>query len=126
LLRSVQKDSPPPDTHDVQVDATSSDNPALSPILAACVSYPTSDAALRIAIRAQLNHAEVILPTLLILDGWLAKLSSNGTTLILDTNVAGNGPSAVDLTPPCSEQGEIPPLDKVCLELLLNTCTDSN
>jgi len=113
LLRSVQKDTPLPDTHDMQVDAMSSDNPALSSILATCVSYPMSDAALRMAIKAQLNHAEVILPTLVILDDWLAKLSSDGTTPILDTNVAGNGPSVVDLTPSRSEKGEIPPLDKI-------------
>ncbi|KAH9965838.1 hypothetical protein BC827DRAFT_1264927 [Russula dissimulans] len=123
LLRSVQKDSLPPDTHDVQVDAKGSDNPALSSILAACVSYPTSDAALRMAMRAQLNHAEVILPTLVILDDWLTKLSSNGTTLVLNT---GDGPSAVVPTPPCSKKSEIPPLDKVRLELLLNTYTNSD
>lgn len=125
LIRSAQNDGQLPDTQDVEVDATDSDKPTLPSILAACVSYPTSDAALRLAIREQLNHAEAIAPILEIFNDWLAKLSSHGTRLILDANVAGNGHPVVVPTQPCSGKVEIPPLDKVRPELLPNTCIDS-
>ena len=126
LLRLAWEKGQSSDLLNVQVDATSSDTPMLPSILAACVAYPTSDAALRIAIREQLNHAEAIVPILVILDEWLAKLSSLGTGLILDANVAGNNHSVVVPTLSCSGGVEIPPLDKVCQELLPNTCIDSD
>jgi hypothetical protein len=124
LLRSAQNDGQLPDTHNVQVEATGSDTPTLSSILAACVSYPTSDAALRMAMREQLNHAEVIIPILVILDDWLVELSSRGTNLGLDPSVGGNGPLMVP-TRLCSGKVEIPPLDKVSPGLLPNTRIDS-
>jgi hypothetical protein len=105
LLRSVHKDSQSSSTLDAHIDAESSDTQTLPAILAACVSYPTSDAALRMAIREQLNHAEAILPILVILDDWLMKLSSLGTGLSLDNVVSVR---------PVSGEVEIPPLDKVC------------
>jgi hypothetical protein len=73
------------------------------------------------AIREQLNHAEAIIPILIVLDDWLVKLSSLGTNLILNTNVGNN---ALVPTRPCSGKVEIPPLDKVSLVLLPNPCTD--
>jgi hypothetical protein len=129
LLRSAQNDSRPPEEHDVQVGTTRSDMPTLPSILAACVSYSTSDAALRMAIREQLNLAEVIIPILAILDDWLVTLSSHGTSLILNANVGNageNGPSVEVPTRPCSGKVEIPPLDKVSSELLPDTCADSD
>lgn len=116
LLRSAQNDSRLPEEHDVQVGVTSSDTPTLPSILAACVSYPTSDAALRMAIRQQLNLAEVIAPILAILDDWLVTLSSHETRVILNANVGSvseNGPSVGVPTRPCSGKVEIPPLDKI-------------
>lgn len=124
LLRSVQNDGQLPDIRNVQVDATSSDTPTLSSILAACVSYPTSEAALRMAMREQLNHAEVIIPILVILDDWLVKLSSRGTNFGLDLGVSGNGPLMVP-TRLYSGKVEIPPLDKVSPGLLPITRIDS-
>ena len=106
LLRSVHKGSQSSNSLDAHIDVGSSDTQTLPTILAACVSYPTSDAALRMAIREQLNHAEAVLPILVILDDWLAKLSSLGTGLSLDANVV---PAR-----PVSREVEIPPLDKVC------------
>jgi len=109
LLRSAKNDGQSPDTQDMQVDDTSSDTPPLPSILAYCVSYPTSDAALRMAIREQLNHAEAIVPILVILEDWLNKLSSHGTSFFLDANVVENE------APPRPRSGkvEIPPLDKI-------------
>lgn len=129
LLLSAQNDSRPPEEHNVQVGATSSDTLTLPSTLAACVSYPTSDAALRMAMREQLNLAEVIIPILEILDDWLVTLSSHGTSLILNAkvgNVDENGPSVEVPTRPCSGKVEIPPLDKVSSVLLPNTNTDSD
>ena len=128
LLRSAQNVSRALEERNVQVGATSSDTLTLTSTLAACVSYPTSDAALRMAMREQLNLAEVIIPILAILDDWLVTLSSHGTSLILNAkvgNVGGNGPSVEVLTRPCSGKVEIPPLDKVSPMLLLNTDVDS-
>jgi hypothetical protein len=113
LLRSVHKNSQSPSTVDVHIDAGKSDTQTLPAILAACIAYPTSDAALRMAIREELNHAEAIVPILMILDDWLTKLSSLGTGLSLDANEARNDHSAVVPTRPGSEEVEIPPVDKV-------------
>ena len=129
LLRSAQNDTRPPEEHDVQVGATSSDTPTLPSILAACVSYPTSDAALRMAMREQMNLAEVIIPILAILDDWLVTLSSHGTSLILNAkvgNVGENGPSVEVPTLPYSGKIEIPPLDKVGSELIPKIYADSD
>jgi hypothetical protein len=116
LLRSAKDNSQPPDTQDMQVDDTSPDTPPLPLILASCVSYPTSDASLRMAIREQLNHAEAIIPILVILEDWLNKLSSHRTSFFLDANVVDNE------APPRPRSGkvEIPPLDKVRPELSPN------
>jgi hypothetical protein len=126
LLRSTWRNSQSSDTVNPQVDATSSDTPMVPSILAACVAYPTSDAALRMAIREQLNHAEAIVPILVILDDWLVKLSSLGTGLTLDADVAGNDHSVMIPTLSCSGEVEVPPLDKVRQGLLANTRTDSD
>ena len=113
LLRSAHKDSQSSSTLDAPIDAGSFDTQRLPAILAACVAYPTSDAALRIAIRGELNHAEAIVPILVILDDWLVQLSSLGTGLSLDADVARNDHSAVVPTRPGSGEVDIPPLDKV-------------
>ncbi|KAI0254799.1 hypothetical protein BJV78DRAFT_1183009 [Lactifluus subvellereus] len=113
LLRSVRKDNRTSGALDMQIDAKCSDVPTFSSILAACVSYPTSDAALRLTMREQLNDPESIVPILTILDDWLAELSSHETGFILDANAAGNEPSVVTPAEPCPRKAEIPPLDKV-------------
>lgn len=123
LLRSAQNDGRPHDTHDEQVGATSSDTLTLPSILAACVSYPTSDAALRMAIREQLNHAEAIIPVLAIIDDWLVKLSPHGTDLFLNAGVGESGPLVV-VHPPRSGKVEVPPIDKVSPSLLPTTYID--
>jgi hypothetical protein len=81
------------------------------------------------AMREQLNLAEVITPILTILDDWLVTLSSHGTNLVLNANVGNvgeNGPSVEVPTRPCSGKVEIPPLDKVSSELLPNAYADSD
>lgn len=129
LLRFAQNNNRPAEEHDVQVGSTRSDTPTLRSILVACVSYHTSDAALCMAMREQLNLAEVIMPILAILDDWLVTLSSHGMSLILNANVANVGenvPSVEAPARPCSGKVEIPPLDKVSPELLPNTYVDSD
>ncbi len=108
LVRSVHGYGGPSGAHDMQVDATLSDA-EVSSIVASCVSYPSSDAALRLAIKEQLNHAESIIPILVTVDDWLGKISSRETSLGLPgkTTATVAGPEEVD----------IPLLDKVRSEL---------
>lgn len=115
LLCSVQKDGRPFGAHDMEVDGKSSDASTFPSILAACISYPTSDAALRLAIKEQLNDPENIVPILTLLDDWLAGLSSRETSFILDADAAGNDSSVVALAEhhPSTAEAEIPPFDKV-------------
>jgi hypothetical protein len=126
LLCSVQKDSRPSGAHDMQVDAKSSDASIFSSILAACISYPTSDAALRLALREQLNDPYSIVPILVLLDDWLAELSSHETSFILGANATENEPSVAAPPESCSSKAEIPPLDKVRPKLLLSTFIDND
>ncbi|KAH9977689.1 hypothetical protein BGW80DRAFT_1249407 [Lactifluus volemus] len=113
LLRSAQKDNRPSGAHDMQVDAKSSDASAFSSILAACISYPTSDAALRLAMREQLNDPDSIVPILTLLDEWLAELSSREASIIFDPDTIGNEASVVVPAELRPSDLEIPPLVKV-------------
>ncbi|KAI0268165.1 hypothetical protein BC834DRAFT_933308 [Gloeopeniophorella convolvens] len=97
-------------SNDMEVDGPATGAPSLSSMLASCVSYNSSDAALRLAIREQLNQAEVILPILTIIDDWLVDYSSRGANLALD--VSANGDSA-----PVPERKGVPPLHKVLIFL---------
>ena len=109
LVRSVHEHCRPSGTHGMQVDATLSDAVASS-IMAACVSYPSSDAALRLAIKEHLNDVECILPILVVFDDWLGKISSRDTILM---ESHGKTTATGDLTVPVPDDAIIPPLDKV-------------
>ncbi|KAI9467106.1 hypothetical protein BJY52DRAFT_1236476 [Lactarius psammicola] len=104
LVRSIHGYHRPSGAHDMQVDATLSDA-EVSSIVASCVSYPSSDAALRLAIKEQLNNAESIIPILLIIDDWLGKISSHKTSL--------ESPGKTTTTVAGPEEADIPPLDKI-------------
>ncbi|KAH9179596.1 hypothetical protein EDB89DRAFT_1922170 [Lactarius sanguifluus] len=104
LVRSIHGYARPSGGHDMQVDATLPDA-EISSMMASCVSYPSSDAALRLAIKEQLNNAESIIPILVILDGWLDKISSR------ETNLESPGKTAATVASP--EEADIPPLDKI-------------
>ncbi|KAI0307076.1 hypothetical protein B0F90DRAFT_1684935 [Multifurca ochricompacta] len=99
VLRAVVESGPPFGAQDIEVDAMQSDTPALSSILAACVIYPASDAALRLAMREQLNRAESI----------------ESICLILEANVIGidNESAGVVAASHRPEEAGIPPLDKI-------------
>lgn len=109
LIRSILGYGRPSGADDMQLDATLPDA-EVSSLMAACVSYPSSDAALRLAIKEQLNQVESILPVLVIVDDWLAKISSRETSLESPGEVAT---AATPMTAP-PEEADIPPLDKVC------------
>ncbi|KAH9045311.1 hypothetical protein EDB85DRAFT_2284235 [Lactarius pseudohatsudake] len=104
LVRSIYGYARPSGGHDMQVDATLPDA-EVSSIVASCVSYPSSDAALRLAIKEQLNNAESIIPILVIVDDWLDKISSR------ETNLESPGKTAATVASP--EKADIPPLDKI-------------
>ncbi|KAH9002207.1 hypothetical protein EDB86DRAFT_2898629 [Lactarius hatsudake] len=88
LVRSIHGYARPSGKHDMQVDATLPDA-EVSSMMASCVSYPSSDAALRLAIKEQLNNAESIVPILVI----------------------SPGKTAATIASP--EEANIPPLDKI-------------
>ncbi|KAH9077077.1 hypothetical protein EDB83DRAFT_2348082 [Lactarius deliciosus] len=104
LVRSIHGYARPSGKHDMQVDATLPDA-EVSSMMASCVSYPSSDAALRLAIKEQLNNAESIIPILVIVDDWLDKISSR------ETNLESPGKTAATVASP--EETDIPPLDKI-------------
>ncbi|KAH9049690.1 hypothetical protein EDB84DRAFT_1260539 [Lactarius hengduanensis] len=104
LVRSIHGYARPSGGHDMQVDATLPDA-EVSSIVASCVSYPSSDAALRLAIKEQLNNAESIIPILVVVDDWLDKISSR------ETNLESPGKTAATVASP--EEANIPPLDKI-------------
>jgi hypothetical protein len=109
VVRSIHGYGRPSGVHDMQLDATLSDA-EVSSIMAACVSYPSSDAALRMAMKEQLNNAENIIPILVVVDDWLAKISSRETSLESPGQLTATAaPIAAD-----SEEADIPPLEKVC------------
>lgn len=108
LARSIRGYGRPSGAHDMQLDAMLSDA-EISSIMAACVSYPSSDAALRMAIKEQLNNAESIIPILDLVDDWLVKFSSRETSLESPGQPTEKTAVAAD-----SEEADIPPLDKVC------------
>jgi hypothetical protein len=107
LVRSIHGYGRPSGVHDMQLDATLSDA-EVSSIMAACVSYPSSDAALRLAIKEQLNNAESIIPILVIVDDWLAKISSRETSLESPGQTTAMAAPLV-----AGSEADIPPLEKV-------------
>ena len=112
LIRSIHGYGRPSGAHDMQLDATLSDA-EVSSLMAACVSYPSSDAALRLAIKEHLNQVESILPVLVLVDDWLAKISSRETSLESPGEMTA---MATPITTPITAgpEANIPPLDKVC------------
>ncbi|KAI4518997.1 hypothetical protein K525DRAFT_207165 [Schizophyllum commune Loenen D] len=65
-----------PDANAMQVDTptpTAPDTPTLPTFLALCVAYPSSQSALRVAIRRALADAPAVLATLDVLQTWLAR-----------------------------------------------------
>ncbi|KAI9447943.1 hypothetical protein H4582DRAFT_42547 [Lactarius indigo] len=104
LVRSIHGYGQPSGGHDMQVDAALADA-EVSSIVASCVSYPSSDAALRLAIKEQLNNAESIISILTIVDDWLEKISSR------ETSLESSGKTTATVAGP--EKVDIPPLDKI-------------
>lgn len=61
---------PQTDPEAMDVDSNKAWTPTLSAYMLMCVSYPTSPAALRLAIRKHLPDAQDLIPILELLDGW--------------------------------------------------------
>src|SRR5258707_90661 len=108
----------------MEVDIGSLDTPALPTILSACVAYPTSYPALRLAIKQCLPDAEHLSCILEVLDGWL---SSSCSQDILPGPVHITVNTGRTCVPGRDDRDEMetPPLDKVCpwtFALLLKKC----
>jgi hypothetical protein len=92
ILQSViahHKKSAPRDDDTMQVDSNTSNVPSLSTFLSSCVSYTTSPATLRLAIRNYLPDAEDICCVLEVLDEWIIKWNAM-TLKLLPKNVSKN------------------------------------
>jgi hypothetical protein len=108
------------DPNSMEVDAapaaSSTAIPPLSTILAACIDYPTSSAALRVAFRQHLRDAEDVIAIMGALEDWITAWHEQPSQL---------GPAAGDVRK--NEQGifvvqtllsttrETPDIDKVCI-----------
>lgn len=96
----------------MQVDSPSEGVPPLFNVLASCVRCPSSPAALRTAIHAQLSDAEDVCCVLEILDGWMVIWASMDAQL-LPANVSKDSQGVLEAVLSPNDVG-IPPLDKVC------------
>lgn len=98
---------PQPDPEVMNVDSNKAWTPTLSAYMLMCVSYPTSPAALRLAIRKHLPDAQDLILILELLDGW----TIGGTEEYIRTllkSVASN--TSIE-----HRGGAAPLYDKVCL-----------
>jgi hypothetical protein len=101
----------------MDVDGTQIWIPTLSAYMIACVSYPTSPAALRLAIRKHLPDAQDLIPILELLDSWTVG-GTEGYIRALLKSVASNA------TIPY-RGGAAPPYDKVCLRQIVGGCPNT-
>jgi len=96
----------------MQIDSAPSDLPSLPSFLSPCVSYATSPAPLRLAIRQHLSDAEDLTCVLEILSAWVAQ-SHSLTIELLPTDVVKNAGGVMVAQPRATKRPDGPPLDKV-------------
>jgi hypothetical protein len=98
---------PQTDPEAMDVDSNQGWTPTLSAYMLMCVSYPTSPAALRLAIRKHLPDAQDLILILELLDGWTVGGTEEYIRTLLKS-VASN--VAIEY-----RGGAAPPYDKVCM-----------
>jgi hypothetical protein len=99
------------DPEAMDVDSTQLWTPTLSAYMLACVSYPASPAALRLAIRKHLPDAQDLIPILELLNGWTVGGTEEYIRTLLKS-VASNVTMEY-------RGGAAPPYDKVCLHQIV-------
>ena len=105
----------------MQIDSTTSDLPSLANFLSLCVSYTTSPAPLRLAIRQHLPDTEDLACVLEALSGWVTGAHSMNIEL-LPTDVVKNARGVMIAKPATvNKRPNAPPLEKVSTSSLLNT-----
>lgn len=99
----------------MQVDSTpNSELPSLDSFLASVITYKTSPATLRSALRQHLPDADDVICVLEVLDGWLAKWSVVALKLLPPK--ATKNPLGVFVAKPVQgKRRQMPSLAKVCL-----------
>ncbi|KAL6309768.1 hypothetical protein BKA93DRAFT_850203 [Sparassis latifolia] len=97
---------------DSVVPANTAGLPALPTYLALCVTYSTSPAALRVALRRHLSDAADLVPVLAVLDGWLARWGKEEVHLLPDCIKKDAHGVLVPLYS-AHEPADLPPQDKV-------------
>lgn len=103
-----------------QQAAPSTQIPPLHTFLAACLPYPASTNALRTAFREHFSNTENLLCLLEVLEGWLAKWSTNDFRLVLNEVVTNERGMVVPKPIKTSwktlrrRAGDLPDLEGVC------------
>ena len=110
--RKVQTD---PEAMDV--DSTQIWIPTLSAYMLACVSYPASPAALRVAIRRHIPDAQDLIPILELLDSWAVGGTEEYVRTLLKS-VASNATIQY-------RGGAAPPYDKVCSHQMIRESSNT-
>ena len=96
----------------MQIDSTLSDQPALPSFLSSCISYATSPAPLRLAIKQHLADAEDLTCVLEVLSGWVAAWHAVPVRL-LPAGVVKNARGVMVAKPLITEMSDGPPLQMV-------------
>jgi len=96
----------------MQIDPVPSDLPSLPSFLSSCVSYATSPAPLRLAIRQHLSDAEDLACVLEILSGWVAR-SHSLTIKLLPKEVVKNAGGVMVAKPRATKKPDGPPIENV-------------
>ena len=105
------------DPEAMDVDGTQIWTPTISAYMLACISYPASPAALRLAIRKHLPDAQDLIPILELLNGWTVGGTEEYIRNLLKS-VASN-------TTIQYRGGAAPPYDKVCLRQIVRGCPNA-
>jgi len=102
------------ETGAMQID-TPTDMPSLPAFLSCCVCYPTSPAALRLAIRKHLQDADDVICILDVLESWIATWGTKEVRLLPPKKSISKNEHGVLVSKPSEkgDKGGLPPLIKV-------------
>lgn len=98
----------------MQVDSIT-DLPALSPFLSTCITYGTTPAALRVAMRRSLKDADDILAVMKVLEMWINQWSKRDVKLLPSKKEVSKNEHGVQVLKKKGKEinKDLPPLNKV-------------
>lgn len=117
IVRRYRQNELAPDADAMQVDSASliSDIPALRPFLASCVTYATTPAALRVAMRRSLQDADDLLPVVKVLEMWVNQWVKRDVKLLPSKKEVSKNEHGVQVLKVKGKEvnKDLPPFDKV-------------